>query len=319
MLTQCWRWALPARFGHNLHSLSFLQSRVSFVQTQLPVIGRFAPSPSGPLHFGSLVAALGSYLSAKAQGGQWLLRMEDLDPPREPAGAAATILQQLHAFGLQWDGAVLYQSSRHDRYAEVLNELAQHGLLYGCACTRRELQDNGGRCANRCRERGLPLGEGVAWRLLAGSDPLPFDDAVFGHCRFPETERDEVVLKRRDGLYAYQLAVVVDDIDQGISEIVRGADLLDATPRQIYLWRLLGRTQPRFAHLPLVVGADGRKLSKQNYAPAISEADAVPLLKEALAVLGQAIPGTDRIEPLLTEAIAHWRLARVPKGPVIRH
>ncbi|HEX4911624.1 MAG TPA: tRNA glutamyl-Q(34) synthetase GluQRS [Permianibacter sp.] len=318
MLTQGYRWALPARFGHNLRSHSFLQTRMPFAQTQASVIGRFAPSPSGPLHFGSLVAALGSFLSAKSQGGLWRVRIEDIDPPREPAGAAATILQQLQAFGLHWDGVVLYQSSRHDRYDEVLQQLARLGLIYGCACTRRELQGNGGRCANRCRERSLPLADGVAWRLIAGSEPLPFDDAVFGPCRFPETEQDDVVLKRRDGLYAYQLAVVVDDIDQGISEIVRGADLLDATPRQLYLWRLLGRTPPRFAHLPLVVGADGRKLSKQNYAPAISEADAVPLLKEALAVLGQPIPATDRIEPLLAEAVAHWRLDRVPKGPVVR-
>ena len=282
------------------------------------VAGRFAPSPSGPLHFGSLVAALGSYLSAKAQGGRWLVRMEDLDPPREPAGAAATILQQLQAFGLQGDGAVLYQSTRHDRYDAVLSTLAARGLLYGCACSRRELQANDGRCANRCRERGLPLGDGVAWRLLAGNEPLPFDDAVFGTCRFPATEQDEVVLKRRDGLYAYQLAVVVDDIDQGITEIVRGADLLDATPRQLYLWRLLGHAPPRFAHLPLVVGSDGRKLSKQNYAPAIAAGDALSLLKQALAVLGQPEPTADTVTELLAQAVATWRLDRAPKGPVTR-
>lgn len=283
-----------------------------------PVIGRFAPSPSGPLHFGSLVAALGSYLSARSQGGQWLVRMEDIDPPREQAGAADTILRQLTAFGLQWDGTVLYQSSRGGRYDEVLNQLRQRGLLYGCDCSRRLLQENKGRCANHCRQRGLPLADGVAWRLLAGTEPLPFDDAVFGRCRFPESELDEVVLKRRDGLYAYQLAVVVDDIDQGISEIVRGADLLDASPRQLYLWRLLGHVPPRLAHLPLVVGADGRKLSKQNYAPAIAEHDALTLLKDALAVLGQAVPTSQRIAELLATASKNWCLATVPKGPVVR-
>lgn len=283
-----------------------------------PVFGRFAPSPSGPLHFGSLVAALGSYLSAKAQGGQWLVRMEDLDPPREPVGAAATILRQLQAFGLKWDGELLYQSTRHARYDEVLRALADRGLLYGCACTRREVQANDGRCANRCRDRQLPLVDGVAWRLQAGSEPLPFDDAICGPCRFPTTEQDDVVLKRRDGLYAYQLAVVVDDIDQGISEIVRGADLLDSTPRQIYLWRLLGHTPPRFAHLPLVIGADGRKLSKQNYAPAIAETEALGLLKEALTVLGQMVPAADRLDALLQQAISNWRLDRVPRGPVQR-
>ncbi len=282
------------------------------------VVGRFAPSPSGPLHFGSLVAALGSYLSAKAQGGRWLVRMEDLDPPREPVGAAATILQQLQAFGLHGDGVVLYQSSRHDRYEAVLGELAARGLLYGCGCSRRELQANDGRCANRCRDRALPLADGVAWRLLAGNQPLPFDDAVFGPCRFAATEQDEVVLKRRDGLYAYQLAVVVDDIDQGVTEIVRGADLLDATPRQIYLWQLLGRSPPRFAHLPLIVGADGRKLSKQNYAPAIAGNDALTLLQQTLTVLGQPVPAVDNVTELLARAVAQWRLDRVPKGPVTR-
>lgn len=282
------------------------------------VVGRFAPSPSGPLHFGSLVAALGSYLSAKAQGGRWLVRMEDLDPPREPAGAAATVLQQLRAFGLHWDGDVMYQSGRHHRYDEVLAQLATRGLLYGCACSRRELQANDGRCVQACRERGLALADGVAWRLVAGDEALPFDDAIVGPCRFPAAEQDDVVLKRRDGLYAYQLAVVVDDIDQGITEIVRGADLLDSTPRQLRLWHLLGRTPPRFAHLPLVVAADGRKLSKQNYAPAINETEAVPLLQAALRVLGQAVPTTNDREALLTQAIANWRIDRVPPGPVPR-
>lgn len=283
-----------------------------------PVIGRFAPSPSGPLHFGSLVAALGSYLSAKSQGGQWLVRMEDIDPPREQAGAADTILRQLTAFSLQWDGTVLYQSTRSGRYDEVLQQLQQRGLLYGCDCSRRQLQENGGRCSNACRQRGLPLQDGVAWRLIAGTEPLPFDDAVFGHCRFPDTEQDDVVLKRRDGLYAYQLAVVVDDIDQGVTEIVRGADLLDATPRQLYLWRLLGAPPPRWAHLPLMVQADGRKLSKQNYAPAISGSDALTLLREALAVLGQPRPLADNIPALLAEAIGQWQLANVPRGPIVR-
>ncbi|NQD39000.1 tRNA glutamyl-Q(34) synthetase GluQRS [Permianibacter sp. IMCC34836] len=280
-------------------------------------MGRFAPSPSGPLHFGSLVAALGSYLSAKSQGGQWLVRMEDIDPPREQAGAADTILRQLTAFGLHWDGTVLYQSRRSDRYDEVLEQLRQRGLLYGCDCSRRELQDNQGRCSKHCRQRGLPLADGVAWRLQAGREPLPFEDAIWGACRFPDTELDDVVLKRRDGLYAYQLAVVVDDVDQGITEVVRGADLLDATPRQLYLWQLLGGTPPRWAHLPLIVQADGRKLSKQNYAPAITGADALGLLKQALAVLGQPVPPGDDIPALLAEACAHWRIDRVPRGPVM--
>jgi len=287
------------------------------------IIGRFAPSPSGALHFGSLVAALGSWLSAKSQGGRWWVRMEDIDPPREQAGAAATILRQLQAFGLRWDGEVLYQSRRSARYDAVLMQLKQRGLLYGCDCSRRELQaaetpSDRGRCVKNCRSRHLPLTDGNAWRLLAGAEPLPFNDAVFGPCRFAETEQDDVVLKRRDGLYGYQLAVVVDDIDQGITEIVRGADLLEATPRQLYLWRLLGATPPRFAHLPLVVQGDGRKLSKQNDAPAIAESAALTLLREALAVLGQPIPACNTISALLAAALADWQLERVPKGPIVR-
>jgi glutamyl-Q tRNA(Asp) synthetase len=285
---------------------------------QQTVIGRFAPSPSGPLHFGSLVAALGSYLSAKSQGGKWLVRMEDIDPPREQAGAADTILRQLSAFGLRWDGTVLYQSTRSTRYDEVLQQLQQRGLLYGCDCSRRELQENAGQCRNNCRQRKLPLTTGIAWRLLAGQEPLPFDDAVFGPCRFAATEQEDVVLKRRDGLYAYQLAVVVDDYDQGITEIVRGADLLEATPRQLYLWRLLGAPPPFFAHLPLVTLADGRKLSKQNYAPAISENQALGLLQQALQVLGQRVPTAERVDALLVAACADWRLEQVPQRPVVR-
>ena len=278
-----------------------------------PVIGRFAPSPSGPLHFGSLVAALGSYLSAKAQRGQWLLRIEDIDPPREPVGAADTIRKQLEAFALCWDGEVLYQSQRSERYEQVLAQWLASGAAFHCACTRRELQDNAGRCANHCAEKHLG-GQRTAIRLRAPAKTLAINDRIHGLVAIAEHE--DIVLKRRDGLYGYTLAVVVDDLDQGITEIVRGADLLTASPLQAQLFRLLGAQPPSYTHLPLVLQADGRKLSKQNQAPAISVEQRLELLHRALRVLGQPVPEAEHPEALLTTATTTWDIAKVPKGPV---
>lgn len=278
------------------------------------VVGRFAPSPSGPLHFGSLVAALGSWLSARAQGGKWLLRMEDIDPPREPAGAADTILRQLDAFGLHWDGEVMYQSRRAHRYDEILRVLSARHLTFHCACPRRTVQDHQGRCAQQCETKAFHQQQAVAIRLHAPGRSLAFDDAVHGF--FACDAAEDVVLKRRDGLYAYTLAVVVDDMDQGITEIVRGADLLSATPLQIELMKQLGHRPPIYAHLPLVVQADGRKLSKQNLAPAVDASQRVALLKAALGVLGQDIPDADQPDALLETAIRRWQLGRVGTKPV---
>lgn len=282
----------------------------------MSVIGRFAPSPSGPLHFGSLIAALGSWLSARAQGGRWLLRIEDIDPPREQRGAADIILAQLQAHGLQHDGEVLFQSRRSARYDAVLAQFRAAGLLYACDCPRKRLQELGHRYDGHCRDRGLPLAEGYAWRLRMTAVDGRFQDRIWGACDFAQGETDDPVLRRRDNLYAYQLACVVDDVDSGITEIVRGADLLDTTPRQIALWRLLGATPPSFAHLPLVVQDDGRKLSKQNHAPALDMRTPLRNLHRALRVLGQDLPAADTLGGLLAAACDNWDEARIPSRPV---
>ena len=278
------------------------------------VVGRFAPSPSGPLHFGSLVAALGSYLSAKHQGGRWLVRIEDIDPPREPVGAANTILQQLTDFGFQWDQPLWYQSQRQARYDEILSQLIENKQAFYCACNRQQLQANEGRCAQGCGERTFQSDIATAIRLHAPATELQFFDRLHGQIR--HTRGDEPVLKRRDGLYGYTLAVVVDDMDQGITEVVRGADLLPATAAQVHLMQTLGHTPPQYAHLPLVVQSDGRKLSKQNHAPAIDSAQAIFLLNRALNVLGQATYDTQSKADLLRLAVEHWQPLAVRNTPI---
>ncbi|GED23091.1 tRNA glutamyl-Q(34) synthetase GluQRS [Halomonas halmophila] len=274
--------------------------------------GRFAPTPSGPLHFGSLIAALASYLDARHQQGQWLLRIEDIDPPRCPAGAAATIQRQLEAFGLHWDGPVLWQHDRNAAYQQALERLAALGLAYPCSCSRKQWRDHSiypGWCRDGPREPDSPL----AWRLRTdlGPTPVSWQDRLFGHQQFTPTAMGDVVLKRKDGLWAYQLAVVVDDADQGISDIVRGADLLDNTPWQRQLQHALDLPTPRYLHLPLILADNGQKLSKQNLAPALPETPdaARPLLHRALVALDQAPPASLASEPVHTQldwAIAHW-------------
>ncbi|GEK48106.1 glutamyl-Q tRNA(Asp) synthetase [Bisbaumannia pacifica] len=279
--------------------------------------GRFAPTPSGPLHFGSLVAALGSYLDARQAGGDWLLRIEDIDPPRCPAGAGDTILRQLEAFGLHWDGPVHYQSDRHDAYQAALECLIDQGLAYPCSCSRKQWRDHPiypGWCRDGVHEPGKPL----AWRLRSdlGLRPVEWQDRLFGAQRFDPATLGDVVLKRKDDLWAYQLAVVVDDAAQGISDVVRGHDLLDNTPWQRQLQAALGLPEPRYLHLPLILGADGQKLSKQNLAPALpwEGPEVRRLLHRALKALDQApAPGLIR-EPVavqLAEAIPRWSVARL--------
>ncbi len=283
--------------------------------------GRFAPSPTGPLHFGSLVAAVGSYLEAKRRGGEWLLRMEDLDPPREQPGAADAILDLLAACGMRWDGEPLYQSRRGSAYAAALSRLEAQGLVYPCACSRREIADSGVLAdgariyPGTCRAGLAPGKTARAWRLRVADQTVEFEDAVQGRIR--QRLADEVgdfVLKRADGIYAYQLAAVVDDAEQGISDVVRGADLLDSTPRQIYLQRLLGLPTPRYLHLPVAVNAAGEKLSKQTLAPAVDARDPVSSLYETLRFLGQS-PPSDLCHATLEEfwrwALAHWDPARI--------
>jgi glutamyl-Q tRNA(Asp) synthetase len=286
--------------------------------TSSPYVGRFAPSPSGPLHFGSLIAALGSLLQARSRGGRWLLRIEDIDPPREMAGATSLILHALEAYGLHWDGEVVYQSRRHARYDEVIAALYQAGDLYWCRCTRREIAASGGLYNGHCRTLGLTPA-GCAARLRQRHPVYGFEDGLLGAITVtPALAEEDFIIHRRDGLYAYNLAVVVDDMDAGITEIVRGADLLEPTVRQVALHRALGSEPPAWVHLPLAVLADGNKLSKQNHAPALSLTEVRPTLLQALHFLGQGPPdelAACSITEIIQWAIAHWRLDRVPKQP----
>ena len=286
------------------------------VMTTPTYIGRFAPTPSGHLHFGSLVAALASYLDARSVNGRWLMRMEDLDPPREEPGAQTAILKALESYGFEWDGEMVRQSDRHDAYAEVLNRLFNHGLAYACTCSRKQLAPYHGIYPGLCRNAGHGP-ENAAIRLRVPELECHFIDRVQGEYR-QHLGRDvgDFVIRRRDGLYAYQLAVVLDDAWQGITDIVRGADLLDSTPRQLYLQELLGVAQPRYLHIPLITQPDGNKLGKSYRSPPLTEDQAIPLLLRALRALGQH-PGSDLAyatpREVLKWGIAHWDASKIPR------
>ncbi|HRP98644.1 MAG TPA: tRNA glutamyl-Q(34) synthetase GluQRS [Rhodocyclaceae bacterium] len=285
-------------------------------------VGRFAPSPTGPLHFGSLIAAIGSFLDARTHGGRWLLRIEDVDSPRTIAGAAEAIVATLARFGLEWDGVPVRQSRRRESYEAALEHLRRTGEVFPCACTRREIADSAlARDGSRvypgtCRD-GLPQGRSArAWRVRVGGE-IAFDDAVQGRQREElATETGDFVVLRADGLFAYQLAVVVDDCEVGVTHVVRGADLLDSTARQIHLQRLLGCPTPAYAHLPVAVNEAGEKLSKQTLAAVDGFSPASAWLA-ALAFLGQNPPDElagAPLEPIRAWAIANWSLARVPRS-----
>lgn len=283
--------------------------------------GRFAPTPSGPLHFGSLVAALASFLDARRAGGEWLLRIEDIDPPRCPPGAAETILRQLEAFGLHWDGPIHWQHARDEAYAVALERLEALGRAYPCCCSRKQWRTHAvypGWCRDGLRAPGEP----AAWRLRSdlGLRPVVWQDRLFGEQRFDPADLGDVILKRKDGLWAYQLAVVVDDADQGITDVVRGFDLLDNTPWQRQLQQSLGLPEPRYLHLPLIMNGDGQKLSKQNLAPPLPlEGDAVrPLLHRALTALDQRPPAELATAPVveqLARAIGAWDVGHIHPHP----
>ena len=286
--------------------------------------GRFAPSPTGPLHFGSLVAAVGSYLDARASGGQWLLRIEDVDAPRTMPGAADGILRTLEGFGFEWDGEVLVQSRRLDVYHAALVRLQLDGDVYPCACSRSEIAavasqrsvDGGLLYPGTCRA-GLPAGKAArAWRLRVPDQELCFVDRVQGEVRQNlQREVGDCVLLRADGQYAYQLAVVVDDGAQGVNAVVRGVDLLDSTARQIWLQQRLGLPMPSYAHLPVVVNAAGEKLSKQTRAAAVEVSGGSALLGQAIAFLGHPVPEMLRgaaVAEFWRWAIDSWSMARVP-------
>jgi len=286
--------------------------------------GRFAPSPTGPLHFGSLVAAVGSFLEARTCGGVWLVRMDDLDPPRVVPGAADDILRTLEACGMEWDGDVVYQSARSDAYHSALHRLREKGLVYPCACSRREIADSaitgveGPVYPGTCRG-GIAGSRGArALRLDSRGAAIAFEDALQGRIASAlEQEFGDFVLYRSDGVYAYQLAAVVDDAGEGITDIVRGADLLGSTPRQIYVQQLLGLPQPRYAHLPVAVNAAGEKLSKQTLAAPLDAAQPLPALVAALSFLGQQPPrglASATVRELWDWAMRNWSLAHVPRA-----
>lgn len=276
--------------------------------------GRFAPSPTGPLHAGSLLAALGSWLLARQADGEWLLRIEDVDPPREVAGAADGQIAALAAFGLRHDGPVEYQSRRSHLYHAALERLLADGLAFECHCSRSDLAASGGIHRNCVSGRRRP---DPAIRLRVDDVcEVGFDDLVHGHVgQRVDTEAGDFVLRRADGLWAYQLAVVVDDAEQGITDVVRGADLLDSTPRQILLQRALGLPTPRYAHLPLLLGADGRKLSKSCAARPVDPADPLPALRAAWATLGQPALQSTFASPagFLAAATSAFRIEQVPR------
>lgn len=298
----------------------------------LPIVGRFAPSPTGPLHLGSLVAAVGSWLYARSAGGSWLLRIEDLDAPRVIAGCADDIMRTLEALGLTWDGEVLYQSRRSNAYQEAFDSLLARGLVFPCSCSRTEIASSSsaphlgtgeipypGTCRN-----GMPSPRSArAYRLLVGDECVGFSDAVFGeYSQFLREVCGDFVVRRADGPFAYHLAVVVDDAFSGVNQVVRGADLLPSTPRQIYLSSLLGYSRPVYAHLPLVRGTDGGKLSKRDNAVSIASChdlrrDAGRLVHFALTFLGQAPPlemVTYNPSELLEWGVSHFIPSNVASG-----
>ena len=289
-------------------------------------IGRFAPSPTGLLHIGSLLTALASYADARAQDGRWLVRMEDLDPPREMAGAADDILRTLEAFGFEWDGGVAYQSRRYDLYHEALGRLKAKGLVYPCDCSRKDWQAAAragadgfvynGCCAGLDPQRALH--KTPAWRVRVPDEIIGFDDAVVGHyAQNLAHDIGDFVLLRADGFWAYQLAVVADDAAQGITHIVRGQDLLVSTPRQLWLQRALDAPEPHYAHLPLLVNGAGQKWSKQTLAPALDLGAREALLRQVMAYLKlPAAPEVDRPQDLLDWAVRHWDMAKVPKAAI---
>ncbi|UUO25716.1 tRNA glutamyl-Q(34) synthetase GluQRS [Colwellia sp. M166] len=282
--------------------------------------GRFAPSPSGLLHFGSLIAALASYLDAKHNNGQWLLRIEDIDPPREQSGASSEILKTLESYGLHWDEDVLYQSQQSAIYHEVLAELAEQKLSYYCRCTRAQIKAQGGIYQGQCKNLAQPVNNS-AIRINNTVGISQYNDLIQTQvtCDTKLAQEDFIVV-RKDGLFAYQLAVVVDDIYQNISHVIRGCDLLEPTARQLSFYQILQHNAPKFGHFPLAVSKPGFKLSKQNSAPAIDKNNPLPSLFSALVFLGQHPPNglqTASVDELLTWAITHWSIAQVPKSQEI--
>jgi len=284
---------------------------------QQAYIGRFAPSPTGHLHLGSLLAAVASYCQARHHNGQWLIRMEDLDPPREVEGAAESIIQTLHNFGFEHDGDIIRQSQqdRQQAYHLALQHLQNRGLVYACTCSRRQLREHR-IYPGTCRKRQRPLDQPHSLRLRVADKSYPVDDKIQGRLtQNLATDCGDFNLRRKDGLIGYQLAVVVDDAYQNVTEVVRGVDILDSTPRQLYLIELLGYQVPSYAHIPVIIGADGHKLSKQTFAQEIHLEEPYPLIRLCLQLLGQRPPQLDvkSASVLLHWACQNWNLSDIPQ------
>lgn len=289
--------------------------------------GRFAPSPTGPLHFGSLVAAMGSYLQAKHQKGEWLVRIDDIDPPREQKGAANDILRTLEGFGFEWDNAVQYQSNRLKRYQEAVHHLLEQHLAYPCSCSRKSILKKTGQikgetiypgfCRNGPLEKRAELSS-YSIRLRCNSDEIQFNDSIQGPQAFSlEILSGDFILQRQNGYFSYQLASGIDDAEQKITEVIRGADLLSCTPSQIHVQRMLNLSSPGYCHLPVAVNDEGQKLSKQSHAPPLEIKDSIRLLYKTLKFLGQMPPiqlmNADQ-EAIWNWAIKHWQLNLVPQN-----
>ena len=285
--------------------------------------GRFAPSPTGPLHFGSLVAAMGSYLQAKSKQGKWLVRIDDIDPPREVAGAADNILRTLEQFGFEWDETVTYQSKRHHHYQDVVNELLRLHLAYPCSCSRSSILEQTGQTKGNiiypgfCRTGPQHQSSQYSIRLLTEGIHIEFDDRLRGHVSTNlEQSHGDFIIQRRDRLFSYHLASGFDDAEQGITEVVRGSDLLDCTPSQLHVQQVLHLQNPTYCHLPIALSDTGQKLSKQNLAEPIRPSNAPVLLFKSLKFLGQVPPielKNEAIEEIRNWAIQHWQLDLVPK------
>jgi glutamyl-Q tRNA(Asp) synthetase len=285
--------------------------------------GRFAPSPTGPLHFGSLIAAMGSYLQAKHQQGEWLLRIDDIDPPREQKGAKEAILRTLEDFGFEWDSAVFYQSSKLQHYQEAVNDLIKQQRAYACSCSKKSLIKQTGQTEGEivypgfCRDKSLEKSPEHSIRLRCNSDLIHFNDAIQGKQAVNlEKLKGDFVIQRRDQHFSYQLATGIDDAEQKITEVVRGADLLNCTPCQLHVQHMLNLPSPQYCHLPIAMNDAGQKLSKQHHATPLTTKDSVLLLYKALKFLGQKPPidvMNSNQEELWLWAKTHWRLDLVAK------
>lgn len=315
------------------HFLTLFDHKQGTLQQQRQYRGRFAPSPSGPLHFGSLLTALGSYLQARANHGLWFVRIEDIDKPREAPNAVTQILDALVAFGLNWDTDdntkselqtgdrhCLVQSNRLQRYETILRALRAENLIYPCHCTRKQIKQLGSAYTGICRDKKL-LYDNAAIRIKNPGQTINLIDKHFGDIvSDPVFDQEDYIIKRRDGLFAYQLVVVIDDIDQGITEIVRGADILPLTIRQANLYHLFGITPPSYLHLPLIATKPGFKLSKQNHAKAIDASNPKPELLAALSILGLPVTSAQdslSVAEIITWAIKHWDTTALPACPEI--